>query len=254
MNDIRKIDDSLQDKVTLPNGVTTKIEHVGSSFLSEVDKLENVLHVPDFKFNLMSVSKLTKDLKCAATFLPTLCVFQDLYNGRVKAIGKENEGLYILKGRGVRFLASNVNVGGSNAETSYLWHERLGHASIPVMQHVPFLHNKVDDTMQNKCIVCPLAKQSRIKYQANGEVERFKARLVAKGYNQQEGLEETFSPVAKMVTVRSVIALAAAKDWSLYQMDIFNAFLQGDRKYSLELISEMGLSGAKPAPTPLEIN
>lgn len=52
-----------------------------------------------------------------------------------------------------------------------------------------------------------------IKYQANGELARFKARLVAKGYNQQEGLNyhETFFPVAKMVIVRSVIAVAVSK-------------------------------------------
>ncbi|PHT68809.1 hypothetical protein T459_28296 [Capsicum annuum] len=70
----------------------------------------------------------------------------------------------------------------------------------------------------------------KIKYLSNGEVERFKERLVAKGYSQQEGLDyhETFSPVAKMVTVRCTITLAASQGWNLYQMDVHNAFLQGD--------------------------
>ena len=54
--------------------------------------------------------------------------------------------------------------------------------------------------------------------------------------NQQEyGLdyEETFAPVAKMTTVRTVMALAVSKGWSLRQMDVKNAFLHGDLKEAI---------------------
>ena len=65
------------------------------------------------------------------------------------------------------------------------------------------------------------------KRDALGEVVRHKARLVAKGYSQVEGLDfhETFAPVAKFCTIRCAVAIGAAMDLEMHQMDVITAFL-----------------------------
>nr|KYP69003.1 Retrovirus-related Pol polyprotein from transposon TNT 1-94 [Cajanus cajan] len=69
----------------------------------------------------------------------------------------------------------------------------------------------------------------KTKLNPDGTIQKHKARLIAKGYSQQPRVDynETFAPVARLDTIRALIALAAQKGWNIYQLDVKSAFLNG---------------------------
>ena len=67
----------------------------------------------------------------------------------------------------------------------------------------------------------------RHKFNADGTLDRYKARWVLRGFTQRPGIDydETFSPVVKPATVRTVLSLALSRDWPVHHLDVKNAFL-----------------------------
>ena len=80
----------------------------------------------------------------------------------------------------------------------------------------------------NKAIGCKWIFKKKLK--TDGSVDRYKARLVIKGYTQRHGIDyfDTYSPVTKIVTIRTLFALASSNKLLVHQMDVKTAFLNGD--------------------------
>ena len=69
----------------------------------------------------------------------------------------------------------------------------------------------------------------KIKHVVDGSIYKYRERLVARGFSQKEGIdyEETFAPIARYTSIRSVLSLAAVMKWKIHQMDVKTAFLNG---------------------------
>ena len=87
----------------------------------------------------------------------------------------------------------------------------------------------------------------RNKTDSAGHVVRNKARLVAQGYTQEEGIDfhETFAPVARIESIRLLLAIACHLRFKLYQMDVKSAFLNGHLEEEVYVEQPKGFEDSK---------
>lgn len=95
-------------KINLPNGETSNITGVGKVRLCNDLNLKNAMLIPNFRHNLLSVQKLSRDSNCKVVFLSHYCVIQDKNTSKVKRVGKAVKGLYYLQDEPVYKMIAKV--------------------------------------------------------------------------------------------------------------------------------------------------
>lgn len=142
--------------VVIPNGDAIPVEGKGECTLPGGTKIKDVLHVPKFTCNLLSVSRLSKDLQSAITFFPDICVMQKLHTRSLIGAGECKRGLYRMGLFEDRRRAMMIS-----GDT---WHRRLGHASNEKLAYIDFL-NKA--SFGKSCDSYSKAKHTRLPFSNN---------------------------------------------------------------------------------------
>ena len=204
VSDIALIDKAIKSpkkpRINLPNGETVNITHTGEVRLNNNMVLKEVLCVPEFKHNLLSVNKLILQNNCKVIFYNDMCVIQDCATQKIKGVGRVQDGLYLLvdepgekivekarrrshslaeaerrdKNKAVekaverRNLISLCDVKYANhvksrKEEYGLWHNRLGHAPMKKLKLIGCIKDDVDESVC-VCLTCPMAKFTKLPY------------------------------------------------------------------------------------------
>ncbi|CAA3023561.1 retroelement pol poly [Olea europaea subsp. europaea] len=130
--------------------------------------LRDVLFVPQFKLNLLSVSSLTTGTNLSLNFFHDQFIIQEASSRKMIGKGSIIQGLYVLDTKDFNSV-SDAFIGSVSA---HVWHNRLGHLSFKrldvLKDHLPY-----DTEMSNKhlpCYICPLAKQRRLSFESHNHL------------------------------------------------------------------------------------
>ncbi|KAL0447801.1 UNVERIFIED_CONTAM: Retrovirus-related Pol polyprotein from transposon RE1 [Sesamum latifolium] len=157
--------------VHLPDGSKRIVQYIGMVKLNDKIWLDNVLFVPQFSVNLLSVSQICSQRNCQLLFSQQGCVLQDQVTRDNLVVGNLFRRLYIYKQDhndntltdSSTALFHNVTCATSVPCSSKKWHNRLGHTSVKAIKHILNI-DCTEFNLESPCDVCHKAKQSRLQF------------------------------------------------------------------------------------------
>ncbi|GJS50237.1 ribonuclease H-like domain-containing protein [Tanacetum coccineum] len=181
--------------------------------------LHNVLVTPNIIKNLIYVRQFTRDNNCTIEFDAFGFSVKDYLTRHILLRCDSSGDLYPVTKSStppIAFLSTSAST----------WHQRLGHPGVNMVRFMWLFKHK---------------------FHADGTLSCYKARLVANSSSQQLGVDfdETFSPVVKPATIRTVLSLAVSRKWPIHQLDVKNAFLDGDLSETVYMHQPPGFVDAR---------
>ncbi|KAK1683427.1 hypothetical protein QYE76_044275, partial [Lolium multiflorum] len=210
--------------VLMGNGSHASVRGVGTVDLKftsgKIVQLRNVQHVPTMNKNLVSGSLLCRD------------GFKIVIEKDDNEAPKRSKRRRIEKSFGDDFIVYLVDDTPTSIAEAY--------ASPDADDWKEAVHNEMDSILSNgtwelserphgcKPVGCKWVFKKKLR--PDGTIEKYKARLVAKGYTQREGEDyfDTYSPVARLTTIRVLLSMAASYGLIVHQMDVKTTFLNGE--------------------------
>lgn len=153
--------------VNLPTGQSVKIGGAGTIIINTDIVLKNVLYIPEFRLNLLSISALPTDLGSWIIFDSECCLIHDLSKGLMIGRGRWIANLYVLKGEDSVYedTASLSFVTNSVIDASF-WHHRLGHTSFTRLDSLTNVLgiSKFKNKGLVHCDICHRAKHKKLPF------------------------------------------------------------------------------------------